>query len=71
MKREPFLKKVAIAVRKGRIKKGLTLLDLEVMTDLSKRQLIRIEQGKANLVAYTLNKLITALELDLKEIFES
>ena len=70
MKREPFLKKVAMAVKNGRAKKGLTLLDLEVMTELSKRQLIRIEQGKANLAAYTLHKLITTLEIDLKELFE-
>jgi len=49
MKRESFLKKIAIAVKKNRLKKGLTLFDLEIMTELSKRQLIRIEQGKANL----------------------
>jgi transcriptional regulator with XRE-family HTH domain len=70
MKREHFLKKVAIAVKNGRTKKGLTLLDLEVMIDLSKRQLIRIEQGKSNLTAYTLHKLITSLEIDIKELFD-
>lgn len=70
MKRELFLKKVAIAVKKGRAKKGLTLFDLEVMTDISKRQLIRIEQGKANLAAHTLYKLVTSLEIDIKELFD-
>ena len=69
MKREHFLKKIALSVKKGRVKKGLTLFDLEVMTDISKRQLIRIEQGKANLAAFTLHKLITALEIDIKELF--
>jgi transcriptional regulator with XRE-family HTH domain len=70
MKREHFLKKVAIAVKNGRTKKRLTLFDLEVMTDISKRQLIRIEQGKANLAAYTLCKLINALEIEVKELFD-
>jgi len=70
MKREQFLKKVASAVKKGRAKKGLTLFDLEIMTDLSKRQLIRIEQGKASLASYTLYKLMNALDLDPKELFD-
>ena len=70
MKREHFLKKIALSVKKGRVKKGLTLFDLEVMTDISKRQLIRIEQGKTNLAAYTLHKLIISLEIDIKELFE-
>ena len=69
MKREHFLKKVAIAVKNGRTKKSLTLFDLEVMTDISKRQLIRIEQGNANLAAYTLYKLVTALEIDINDLF--
>jgi transcriptional regulator with XRE-family HTH domain len=71
MKRDYFLKRVAVAVKKGRINKGLTLFDLEIMTDLSKRQLIRIEQGKANLAAHTLYKLISALEIDATELFEN
>jgi len=28
------------------------------------------EQGKANLAAFTLHKLIIALEIDIKELFE-
>ena len=70
MKREGFLKKVAIAVKKSRTKKGLTLFDLEIATEISKRQLIRIEQGKANLAAHTLYKLVDTLEIDIKELFE-
>jgi len=70
MKREQFLKKVATAVKNERSKKGLTLLDLEVMTEISKRQLIRIEQGTASLESFTLYKLVTALEIDITELFD-
>ena len=40
------------------------------MTEISKRQLIRIEQGKANLAAHTLSKLVNALEIEVKVLFD-
>lgn len=40
------------------------------MTEISKRQLIRIEQGKANLATFTLFKLVTTLEFDIKDFFD-
>ncbi|HKC66829.1 MAG TPA: helix-turn-helix transcriptional regulator [Bacteroidia bacterium] len=43
---------------------------MEIATEISKRQLIRIEQGKANLAAHILYKLADIPEIDIKELFE-
>lgn len=61
---EQLFKHIGTVVRSARQAKGLTLLDVEVLTDISKRQLIKIEQGQSNVSAYSLHKLVTVLEID-------
>lgn len=69
MEKQQLLKMIGKEVRKLRQGKGLTLFDLEAMTDISKKQLLKIEQGKANLTTYSLYRLVISLEMDINEMF--
>ena len=62
--KKKLLSEIGEEIKKARKAKGLTLADLEATTDLSKKQLIKIEQGKVNLTAYSLYKLVYVLELN-------
>ena len=69
MEKQQLLKKIGKEMRKLRRERGLTLFDLEAMTDISKKQLLKIEQGKANLTTYSLYKLAISLEMDIEKVF--
>ena len=52
-----------------RQKKGMTQLDLEVESGISRTEISRIENGLKNIEFYTIVKLATALGVNLTDLF--
>lgn len=52
-----------------RQKKGLTQLDLELESGISRTEISRIENGLKNIEFYTIVKLAEALDVPLVELF--
>ncbi|MBK9939463.1 MAG: helix-turn-helix transcriptional regulator [Chitinophagaceae bacterium] len=52
-----------------RIKKGLSQLDLELESGISRTEISRIENGLKNIEFFTLIKLAVALQIDVKDFF--
>lgn len=52
-----------------RQKKGLTQLDLELESGISRTEISRIENGLKNIEFYTIVKLAEALDVTLGELF--
>ena len=57
-------------IKELRTKKGLTQEELAEMIDVGERNLSKIECGNVFVKAKTIAKLINALEIDPKELFE-
>jgi len=53
-----------------RLKKGLTQLDMEVESGISRTEISRIENGLKNIEFLTVVKLAAALDLSLHEFFK-
>jgi len=53
-----------------RQKKGLTQLDLELESGISRTEISRIENGTKNIEFYTIVRLAEALEVSLAEFFQ-
>lgn len=53
-------------IRKGG---GLTQLDLEVKTGITRPDISKIENGLKNIEFYTLIKLVVALDVDIETLF--
>lgn len=53
-----------------RQKKGMTQLDLEVESGISRTEISRIENGLKNIEFYTIVKLAIALEMSLIDFFK-
>ena len=53
-----------------RQKKGLTQLDLELESGISRTEISRIENGLKNIEFYTIVKLAEALGVSLSEFFQ-
>lgn len=53
-----------------RQKKGLTQLDLELESGISRTEISRIENGLKNIEFYTIVKLAEALDVPLVELFQ-
>lgn len=53
-----------------RQKKGLTQLDLELESGISRTEISRIENGLKNIEFYTIVKLAEALGVNLSEFFQ-
>lgn len=53
-----------------RQKKGLTQLDLELESGISRTEISRIENGLKNIEFYTIVKLSEALNVSLGELFQ-
>ena len=53
-----------------RLKKGLTQLDLELESGISRTEISRIENGLKNIEFYTVVKLAEALGVTLGEFFQ-
>ncbi|MBK6384903.1 MAG: helix-turn-helix transcriptional regulator [Chitinophagaceae bacterium] len=52
-----------------RVKKGLSQLDLELESGISRTEISRIENGLKNIEFFTLIKLAVALQIDVKDFF--
>ena len=57
------------AVKRLRIKKGITQLDLEILSGISRTEISRIENGFNNIEFLTIVKLAEALEANLLDFF--
>lgn len=58
-------------IRKIRKMKGFSILDLKEKTGLSKSTISDLENGKSSPTAETLQKIADALEVDIREFFNS
>lgn len=63
-----ILTKLGKTIRQARIKKKLTLLELEVLTGISEGGISKIENGKKNFAITTLIKLAKGLEIPPSEL---
>lgn len=63
-----ILTKLGQTLRQARLKKKLTLMELEVLTGVTEGDISRIENGKKNFAVTTLIKLAKGLDLPLSEI---
>lgn len=52
-----------------RQKKGLTQLDLELESGISRTEISRIENGQKNIEFFTIVKLAEALDIDIAKFF--
>lgn len=66
---EDALRNVGMRIKQIRLQKGLTQLDLEVLTRINNGDLSRIENGKINFEFLTLVKIATALEVEISDLF--
>ena len=56
-------------LRQLRIKRGLSQLDLELLTGMNRTEISRIENGLKNIEFLTIVKLATALEVEIHDFF--
>ena len=63
-----ILTKLGQTLRQARIKKQLTMLELEVLTGISEGSISKIENGKKNFAITTLIKLAKGLELPVSQL---
>lgn len=66
---EDALRNVGMRIKQIRLQKGLTQLDLEVLTRINNGDLSRIENGKINFEFLTIVKIATALEVEISDLF--
>jgi len=52
-----------------RIKKGITQLDLEVQSGISRTEISKMENGLKNIEFFTMVKLAEALEVKMRDFF--
>jgi DNA-binding XRE family transcriptional regulator len=71
MEQEEFQLKLGKQIAKLRKQKKVSQVDFAYMLDIEKQNLNRIEKGKTNPTAWTLNKIATLLELHIQKLFES
>ncbi|CAL2093171.1 SOS-response repressor and protease LexA [Tenacibaculum sp. 190524A02b] len=67
---ETFVKLVGKQIKKLRKKQDMTQLDLSIKSDMEENALQRIETGRTNPTLKTLLKIVNALGIDFKELFE-
>lgn len=65
-----YLKKVGKNIKKIRISKGITQVELAFMCDFEKANMNRIESGNNNPTLKTLVKIANALEVDLFDLLK-
>ncbi|HTC00330.1 MAG TPA: helix-turn-helix transcriptional regulator [Ferruginibacter sp.] len=58
-------------LRKLRLKKKLSQLDLEIQSGINRTEISRIENGLKNIEFFTIVKLAAALEVNLIEFFKN
>lgn len=61
--------KLGARIKSIRKKKGMSQLDLELASGITRTEISRIENGLKNIEFYTLIKIATALEVELAQLF--
>ncbi|SMC81244.1 helix-turn-helix domain-containing protein [Moheibacter sediminis] len=71
MEKSEILKAVGKKIKELRESKGLSQVDLvgKIEGKIDTTNISRIESGRTNPTLYTLHRIATALEIDLKEFF--
>jgi transcriptional regulator with XRE-family HTH domain len=69
MNDEVFLKKLGANIRKIRLSKGLTQVQLGDLCDSEKSSINRIESGRTNPTVTTIKKIAENLEVSIDEVF--
>lgn len=67
---EVFIKLVGKRIKMFRTQQKLTQFDLAVKSDMEENALQRIETGRTNPTLKTLLKIVYALGIDFKDLFE-
>jgi len=64
-----FIKSIGKQIRKFRLGQKMTQLDLAVKSGMEENALQRIERGRINPTIRTLLKIVNALDVDYRELF--
>ena len=70
MSEKEFLILLGTNITKYRKLKGISTQELGYLCDMEKSNLIPIEKGRINTTALTLLRIATALNIDVKELFD-
>lgn len=65
-----FIEALGKRIRQLRTSKKMTQLDLGIASDMEENAVQRIEAGRTNPTIKTLFKIITALDVDFKKLFD-
>lgn len=70
MHNETLFIKVGKQIQKIRVQRNLSQQDLAAKCDFEKSNMSRLEAGKINCTLSTINKVATALEVRIEELFK-
>jgi transcriptional regulator with XRE-family HTH domain len=70
MNQEVFLKKLGENIRKTRVSKGMTQVELGDLCNFEKSSINRIEAGRTNPTALTLKVIADCLQVNVSTFFE-
>jgi transcriptional regulator with XRE-family HTH domain len=65
-----FLIALGATIRKLRLKKSMTQIELAMLCNFEKASMSRIESGKTNITIITLRKISKALDIEIKDFFK-
>ena len=68
MSYEEFIKLIGFNIKIYRLKRNLTQFQLAEMINVNEKYIGKIESGKQNITLKTLHKLLTALNVEYKDI---
>ena len=69
MSEDEFLGKLGARIKELRLKKSISQKDLAMKCNFEKASMSRIESGKTNITILTLNKIVIALNADIRDLF--
>lgn len=69
MDQKELYKKIGLRIKELRTQREMTQLDISALCNFEKTNLSRIEAGRVNSTVNTLNKIATALEVPLHQLF--
>ena len=70
MEREAYLKTIGLNVRKERVKKGFSQMELAYRCGKDQPSINRLERGKVNPTIYYLAEIAAGLGIDINTLFE-
>ncbi len=70
MEREAYLKTIGLNVRKERVKKGFSQMELAYRCGKDQPSINRLERGKVNPTIYYLAEIAAGLCIDINTLFE-